>query len=85
MEKQARGTVAGSDLPTGAEKHRVVREMFDTIAPRYDLVNRLMTFRLDVVWRRRAVADLRLPRNSRVLDLASGTGDLCIEIGRAHV
>ena len=35
-------------LPTGDAKHRAVRQMFDTIAPRYDMVNRLMTFRLDV-------------------------------------
>jgi demethylmenaquinone methyltransferase / 2-methoxy-6-polyprenyl-1,4-benzoquinol methylase len=54
--------------------------MFDTIAPRYDLVNRIMTFRLDVRWRRRAVRDLALAPGSRVLDLASGTGDLCIDL-----
>lgn len=80
-------TTSGSDnplqragLPTGAEKHRAVRQMFDTIAPRYDVVNRLMTFRLDVAWRRRAVRALRLAPGSSVLDLASGTGDLCIEL-----
>ena len=54
--------------------------MFDTIAPRYDLVNRIMTFRLDTRWRRRAVRDLGLPAGSVVLDLASGTGDLCIDL-----
>lgn len=60
--------------------------MFDAIAPRYDLVNRVMTFRLDVRWRKRAIAALRLPRGSRVLDLASGTGDLCIDLAKAgHV
>jgi demethylmenaquinone methyltransferase/2-methoxy-6-polyprenyl-1,4-benzoquinol methylase len=57
--------------------------MFDAIAPRYDLVNRVMTFRLDVRWRRMAVASLGLSPGSRVLDLASGTGDLCIDLGRA--
>jgi demethylmenaquinone methyltransferase/2-methoxy-6-polyprenyl-1,4-benzoquinol methylase len=75
-------TSSAEPLPTGAEKHRAVQQMFDTIAPRYDLVNRLMTFRLDVRWRRRAVRDLRLVAHSRVLDLASGTGDLCIELAR---
>ena len=59
-----------------------VRGMFDAIAPRYDLVNRIMTFRLDVRWRRRAVRDLALPAGSRVIDLASGTGDLCIDLRR---
>ena len=70
-------------LPEGAEKQRAVREMFDAIAPRYDLVNRVMTFRLDVRWRRRAVRDLALPTGSTVLDLASGTGDLCIDLAGA--
>lgn len=57
--------------------------MFDAIAPRYDMVNRIMTFRLDVRWRRRAVRTLRLAPGSVVLDLASGTGDLCIDLRRA--
>lgn len=61
----------------------MVRSMFDAIAPRYDLVNRVMTFRLDVRWRRRAIRDLRLPPGSVVLDLASGTGDLSIDLRRA--
>jgi demethylmenaquinone methyltransferase/2-methoxy-6-polyprenyl-1,4-benzoquinol methylase len=54
--------------------------MFDAIAGRYDLVNRVMTFGMDVGWRRRAVAALRLPGGSRVADLACGTGDLCSEL-----
>jgi demethylmenaquinone methyltransferase/2-methoxy-6-polyprenyl-1,4-benzoquinol methylase len=70
-------------LPQGAEKQRMVRDMFDAIAPRYDLVNRIMTFRLDVRWRRQAVRSLALAPRSTVLDLASGTGDLCIELARA--
>lgn len=67
-------------LPSGREKVVAVRQMFDAIAPRYDLVNRLMTFGLDVLWRRRAVRELALPAGSVVIDLASGTGDLCIEL-----
>lgn len=67
-------------LPEGEAKVAAVRDMFDAIAPRYDLVNRVMTFRLDVRWRRLAVTELRLPPGSRVLDLASGTGDLCVEL-----
>mgnify|MGYP003335617612 FL=1 len=57
--------------------------MFDTIAPRYDLVNRIMTFRLDTRWRKRAVRTLALPAGSTVIDLAAGTGDLCIDLRRA--
>ena len=55
----------------------MVRSMFDAIAPRYDLVNRLMTFGLDVRWRRRTVRLLGLAPGSLVGDLACGTGDLC--------
>jgi demethylmenaquinone methyltransferase/2-methoxy-6-polyprenyl-1,4-benzoquinol methylase len=54
--------------------------MFDAIAPRYDLVNRVMTFRMDVGWRKRTVRDLRLGPGSRVADLACGTGDFCREL-----
>jgi demethylmenaquinone methyltransferase/2-methoxy-6-polyprenyl-1,4-benzoquinol methylase len=67
-------------LPEGEEKVEAVRSMFDAIAPRYDLVNRVMTFRMDVGWRRKTVASLGLSRSSTVLDLACGTGDLCREL-----
>jgi demethylmenaquinone methyltransferase/2-methoxy-6-polyprenyl-1,4-benzoquinol methylase len=72
----------GPALPEGDSKVAAVREMFDVIAPRYDLVNRVMTLRLDVGWRRRTVDALGLPAPARVLDLASGTGDLCAELAR---
>jgi demethylmenaquinone methyltransferase/2-methoxy-6-polyprenyl-1,4-benzoquinol methylase len=70
-------------LPEGAEKVTAVREMFDAIAPRYDRLNRIISLGLDVRWRRRAVHDLDLRRGSSVLDLASGTGDLCVDLARA--
>ena len=63
------------DLPTGPEKTALVRSMFDAIAPRYDLVNRTMTFGLDVRWRKQSLRALGLPVGSTVLDLACGTGD----------
>lgn len=69
-------------LPQGAAKVAAVRTMFDTIAPRYDLVNRIMTFRLDVRWRRRTVRELALPPGSLVIDLACGTGDFCRDLAR---
>jgi demethylmenaquinone methyltransferase / 2-methoxy-6-polyprenyl-1,4-benzoquinol methylase len=71
------------DLPQGQAKVHAVRTMFDAIAPRYDLVNRIMTFRLDVRWRRKAIRSLGLPANSVILDLASGTGDMCIDLRKA--
>jgi demethylmenaquinone methyltransferase/2-methoxy-6-polyprenyl-1,4-benzoquinol methylase len=68
---------AVEELPVGNDKARVVEEMFDRIAPRYDLLNRMLTFRMDVGWRRATVAALGLQPGALVVDLACGTGDLC--------
>jgi demethylmenaquinone methyltransferase/2-methoxy-6-polyprenyl-1,4-benzoquinol methylase len=70
-------------LPEGEDKARAVRRLFDTISPRYDLVNRVMTFGMDRGWRRRTVRELALPAGSFVVDLACGTGDLCRELAAA--
>jgi len=71
------------ELPQGDAKAKVVQNMFDAIAPRYDMVNRIMTFRLDTRWRKIAVRKLALTKGARVLDLASGTGDLCVDLRKA--
>jgi demethylmenaquinone methyltransferase/2-methoxy-6-polyprenyl-1,4-benzoquinol methylase len=73
----------GFPLPTGQEKVKAVRTMFDAIAPRYDRLNRILTFGMDTGWRRRTVADLGLPAGSLVLDLACGTGDFCNDLAAA--
>ena len=52
--------------------------MFDAIAPRYDLLNHLLSAGLDRRWRATAIAALRLPPRARVLDVCTGTGDLAI-------
>ncbi len=64
------------------EKGRGIRDMFDRIAPRYDLLNRLLSLGIDQRWRRFAVRQLAVPENGRVLDIATGTGDVALEIGR---
>ena len=56
--------------------------MFDAIAPRYELVNHLLTLNMDRRWRRRAVEDLQLAPASLVLDVATGTGDFGRELVR---
>jgi len=70
-------------LPSGQEKAATVRSLFDRISPRYDLVNRVMTFGMDIGWRRRSIRELHLPVGSRVFDLACGTGDFCRELRRS--
>ena len=55
-------------------------EFFDEIAARYDLLNRILSLGLDGRWRRRAVQALELNGGEEILDLATGTGDLAIEI-----
>jgi demethylmenaquinone methyltransferase/2-methoxy-6-polyprenyl-1,4-benzoquinol methylase len=64
------------------DKGRGIRDMFDKIAPRYDLLNRLLSLGIDRRWRRFAVGQLDIPKQGMVLDIATGTGDVALEIGR---
>jgi demethylmenaquinone methyltransferase / 2-methoxy-6-polyprenyl-1,4-benzoquinol methylase len=66
-------------LPPASEKRSYVRRMFAAIAPRYDLMNRLMTLGRDRIWRRSTVKLCTLPRGGRLLDVATGTGDIAFE------
>lgn len=71
-----------TELPGGqpaAEKAAYVRGVFTRIAPRYDLMNRLMTGGQDVTWRRAVIRRAALPAGGRLLDLGAGTGDLARE------
>jgi len=58
--------------------------MFDGIAARYDLVNRVISLGIDQSWRRKTVRALQLGRGHRVLDLATGTADLAIQVARTE-
>src|SRR5213082_2245438 len=84
-----RAELSKGTLPEGAvnelDASRKVREMFTQIAPRYDLLNHLLSFELDRLWRARAAKCLRsiLDRSDAlVLDLCSGTGDLAFALAR---
>jgi demethylmenaquinone methyltransferase/2-methoxy-6-polyprenyl-1,4-benzoquinol methylase len=63
----------------GREREQFVREMFARIAPRYDLMNRLMSLGQDVRWRKIVIHSSRLSPGDRMLDLGAGTGDLAFE------
>lgn len=73
---------ASSVLPAADDKAAAVEAMFDRIAGRYDRLNRILTLRMDVGWRRTAVRELGLDGRARVLDVACGTGDFCRELDR---
>ena len=59
-----------------------IRRMFGGIAPRYDLLNRLLSFARDRYWRREAVAQARLPSGGAALDVCTGTADMALELAR---
>ena len=61
------------------EQKRRIRAMFDSVAPRYDLLNHLLSAGIDRHWRKLAVRQLELEPGHRVVDLCSGTGDLGYE------
>jgi demethylmenaquinone methyltransferase/2-methoxy-6-polyprenyl-1,4-benzoquinol methylase len=61
---------------------KTIRDMFAGVAPRYDLLNHLLSANLDVIWRRRSAAVLGLPPGAEVLDLCCGTGDQATALRR---
>ncbi|ABB31405.1 menaquinone biosynthesis methyltransferase, putative [Geobacter metallireducens GS-15] len=65
-----------------SEKGEQIREMFSDIAPRYDFLNRLLSFGIDRRWRRIAVQCARWSEGGKILDVATGTGDVALEIAR---
>ena len=67
-----------------SEKAEYVNRMFAAIAPRYDLLNRLMTGGRDVAWRQEVIALCELPPKGRMLDVGTGTGDIAYEARRIH-
>jgi demethylmenaquinone methyltransferase/2-methoxy-6-polyprenyl-1,4-benzoquinol methylase len=76
--------MSGVPLPGQGERAQEVRAMFDRIAPTYDLLNRVMTLRVDQIWRRRLVRALRMAPGERLLDVCAGTMDVAAEARRQY-
>lgn len=64
---------------TGKERSQYVQGMFDRIAERYNIMNRIMTGGQDMKWRRFVIQQAQLPPHGKLLDLATGTGDIAFE------
>jgi demethylmenaquinone methyltransferase/2-methoxy-6-polyprenyl-1,4-benzoquinol methylase len=78
------GATASAAAAGGAEKRAYVKRMFSEIAPRYDLLNHVLSLNIDRRWRRRAIARLNVGRNpvGSYLDLCAGTLDVAAQISR---
>jgi len=63
------------DAPAEKKDPRLMREMFGTIAPRYDFITQVLSYGMDRRWKRQGLEKVALPQGAAVLDLASGTGD----------
>lgn len=88
QQENGRRDASGGPLPPADQKAVYVRDMFGRIAWRYDMMNRLMTLGRDRAWRRYTVSQLGLEAEEadakRVLDVATGTGDLAFETLAQH-
>jgi demethylmenaquinone methyltransferase/2-methoxy-6-polyprenyl-1,4-benzoquinol methylase len=82
MAKRMADGRKGESLAAGAERAQLVREMFDRIAGRYELLNTVMTAGLHHLWSRAAVRATGLGPGGRALDLACGTGSLTRELAK---
>ena len=79
-----KGTQVEQVKPYGeGAKTEQVRQMFDNIAPAYDFMNRAMTMGIDIWWRKLAVKRLKRLHPTRLLDVATGTGDFAIQLHRS--
>ena len=68
----------------GEDKKHFVRKMFDDISGSYDFLNKLLSLGIDTRWRKKFIGQIKINENDKVLDLATGTGDIAIKIARKY-
>lgn len=66
------------------QRIEIVKDIFSSITPKYDFLNRFLSLRQDVTWRKQTVKQMRFFKSYKFLDMATGTGDLAIEAVRMH-
>ncbi len=71
-------------IELSAEETNPVQAMFNAVAPRYDLLNRLLSIGVDRHWRKLAVKEFEAIENKKYLDMATGTADIALELAKTH-
>jgi demethylmenaquinone methyltransferase/2-methoxy-6-polyprenyl-1,4-benzoquinol methylase len=84
MEKPVERRYPSVREATEKERVGMVKEIFSTITGKYDFLNHLLSLRRDIAWRRFTAKKMRFGPTNRYLDVACGTGDLCIEAVSMH-
>ena len=67
------------------DKEEKVREVFDSVAPKYDLMNDVLSFGMHRLWKHHTIAKAGVQKGWKVLDIASGTGDLALKLSLIHI
>ncbi len=65
-------------------KKKQIINLFNNISPNYDSLNRIMTFGIDIVWRKRVVRLVQKQKHNSILDIATGTGDLALSLAKLN-
>jgi len=80
---QNSGSLIKKEKPTIAQKDQV-RDMFNSIAPRYDVLNHVLSVGIDIIWRKKVIRIIKQHDHQTVLDVATGTGDLAIAAAKLN-
>ena len=67
------------------QRIEIVKDIFASVTDKYDFLNRVLSGRRDVAWRKRTVAEMTFFETNRFLDVATGTGDLALDLSLIHI